>query len=200
LSPLRRAFLFLLLIFTGVVPAHAAVTIAFYSRDLHVGLSGIQFPHGFIVLSGTTDAGVPVDANYGFTATDVRPAIMFGPVDGEIIGAKPTYLANAHSHFSLAMSDDHYQAVMAVMAAWRDAPQPSYNLSGHNCMTFVKALAVAAGLEVSEAPLFMREPSAFLDDVAARNADIIMRQKVKSETDLDEPERLNVNDTKINEH
>ena len=139
---------------------------------MHVGLFNIQFPHGFVVLNGTTDAGVPVDANYGFTATEVTPAIVFGPVDGEIIGAKPGYISDAHSHFSLTISDDHYQTVMAVMAAWREAPQPSYNLNGHNCMTFVKAMAVAAGLEVSDAPRFMREQSDFLDDVVARNPGI----------------------------
>src|SRR5476651_1795360 len=136
---------------------------------MHVGLLNIQFPHGFIVLSGMTDAGVPVDANYGFTATDVTPAIMFGPVDGEIIGAKPSYIADARSHFSLTISDTHYQAVMELMATWRDAPQPSYDLNGHNCMTFVRETAVAAGLDVSKAQRFMGEPSAFLDDVAARN-------------------------------
>jgi hypothetical protein len=137
---------------------------------MHVGLFNIQFPHGFIVLHGMTDAGVLVDANYGFTATDVTPAIMFGPVDGAIIGAKPSYIADARSHLSLTISDDHYEAVMALIAAWRDAPQPSYNLNGHNCMTFVKETAIAAGLHVSDAPRFMGEPSDFLDDVAVRNA------------------------------
>ena len=137
---------------------------------MHVGLFNIQFPHGFVVLNGMTDAGVPVDANYGFVATQVTPAIMFGPVNGEIIGAKPSYIANSRSHFSRTISDDRYQAVMDLMAAWRDAPQPSYDLNGHNCMTFVKATAVAAGLDVDEASRFMREPSAFLDDVATRNS------------------------------
>jgi hypothetical protein len=168
-TPLHKVFLLFPLLLGLVAPAQAAVTLTFYSRDMHVGLFDIQFPHGFVVLSGMTDAGVPVDANYGFTATEVTPAIMFGPVNGEIIGAKPTYIANARSHFSLTISDDRYQAVMELMASWRDAPQPSYNLNGHNCMTFVKATAVAAGLDVSEVPRFMREPSAFLDDVAARN-------------------------------
>jgi hypothetical protein len=169
-APLHRALLLCPLLLGLAAPAQAAVTLTFYAREMHVGLFDIQFPHGFVVLSGTTDAGVPVDANYGFTATEVTPAIMFGPVDGEIIGAKPSYIANAHSHFSLTISDDRYQAVMALMAAWRDAPQPSYDLNGHNCMTFVRATAVAAGLDVSEASRFMREPSAFLDDVADRNS------------------------------
>ena len=171
-APLQKVLLFLLLLLGLVTPARAAVTIIFYSSDLHVGLFNIQFPHGFVVLNGTTDAGVPVDTNYGFTATEVTPAIVFGPVDGEIIVAKPSYIADARSHFSLTISDNRYQTVMAVMAAWREAPQPSYKLSGRNCMTFVKAIAVAAGLEVSDAPRFMREPSDFLDDVASRNPGI----------------------------
>lgn len=168
-DPLRKFLLFFLLFLGLVAPAQAAVTLTFYSRDMHVGLFNIQFPHGFIVLSGMTDAGVPVDANYGFTATEVTPAIVFGPVDGEIISAKPDYIADARSHFSLKISDDHYQAVMALIAAWRGAPQPSYDLNSHNCMTFIKATAVAAGLDVSDAPRFMGEPSDFLDDVATRN-------------------------------
>ena len=94
-APVHKVLLLFLLLLGLVTPAQAAVTLAFYSRDMHVGLFNIQFPHGFIVLSGMTDAGVPVDANYGFTATDVTPAIMFGPVDGEIIGAKPSYIADA---------------------------------------------------------------------------------------------------------
>src|ERR1700722_9830726 len=149
-ASLHKVFLFILLLLGLAAPAQAAVTLTFYSRDMHVGLFDIQFPHGFVVLSGTTDAGVPVDANYGFIATDVTPAIMFGPVNGEIIGAKPGYIANARSHFSLTISDDRYQAVMELMATWRDAPQPSYDLNGHNCMTFVRATAGAAGLDVSE--------------------------------------------------
>jgi hypothetical protein len=171
-TPLHKVLLLVPLILGLAAPAQAAVTLTFYSRDMHVGLFDIQFPHGFVVLSGMTDAGVPVDANYGFIPTDVTPAIMFGPVNGEIIGAKPGYIANARSHFSMTISDDRYQAVMELMAAWRDAPQPSYDLNGHNCMTFVRATAVAAGLDVSEASRFMREPSAFLDDVAARNSGI----------------------------
>ena len=169
-APLHEVLVIFPLLLGLVAPAQAAVTLTFYSRDMHVGLFDIQFPHGFVVVSGMTDAGVPVDANYGFIPTDVTPAIMFGPVNGEIIGAKPGYIANARSHFSLTISDDRYQAVMELMAAWRDAPQPSYDLNGHNCMTFVKATAVAAGLDVSKASRFMREPSAFLDDVAARNS------------------------------
>jgi hypothetical protein len=194
-APLYKVLLFFLLLL-GLVPrAQAAVTITFYSRDMHVGLFNIQFPHGFVVLSGTTSAGVPVDANYGFTATEVKPAMVFGPVDGEIIGANPSYIANARSHFSRTISDDHYQSVMAVMAAWREAPQPSYNLDGHNCMTFVKAMAVAAGLEVSDAPRFMREPSDFLDDLAARNSEIynaVAPPSLMSETSpIDEPVKPN---------
>lgn len=169
-TPLQKVLLLFPLLLGLAAPAQAAVTLTFYSRDMHVGLFDIQFPHGFVVLSGMTDAGMPVDANYGFIPTDVTPAIMFGPVNGEIIGAEPSYIANARPHFSLTISDDRYQAVMALIAAWRDAPQPSYDLNGHNCMTFVKAAAVAAGLDVSEASRFMREPSAFLDDVAARNS------------------------------
>src|ERR1700722_8443666 len=74
-APLRKFLLFLPLLLSLAAPAQAAVTLTFYSRDMHVGLFNIQFPHGFIVLSGMTDAGVPVDANYGLIPTGVTGAV-----------------------------------------------------------------------------------------------------------------------------
>jgi hypothetical protein len=47
------------------------VAMASISRERHLGLFNIQFLHGFIVLHGMTDAGVPVDANYGFGLPDI---------------------------------------------------------------------------------------------------------------------------------
>jgi hypothetical protein len=60
--------------------------------------------------------------------------------------------------------------VVAVVEKWKNWPQPSYDIDKHNCVTFVKELAIAAGLSVSNSPAFIRHPKEFLTDVAARNA------------------------------
>ncbi|MCE3590045.1 hypothetical protein LXJ59_25990, partial [Escherichia coli] len=61
----------------GATPAWAAVTITFWSHEF-----GNSFPHAFFTLRGVPDAGgAPVDANYGFTAKAVTPALLMGTVD-----------------------------------------------------------------------------------------------------------------------
>ena len=76
---LRLILLSLLMLCAGLsAPARADVVVSFYSHDF-----GDRFPHAFIVMTGTLDAtGEVVDVNYGFTATSVSPAILFGSVKG----------------------------------------------------------------------------------------------------------------------
>ena len=80
---LIRLFLAFLVAAGGLaVPAHAAVEIAFYSREL----GGNNFPHAFVRLLGTVDStGEQVDTSYGFTARAVSPAILFGSVPGAVL-------------------------------------------------------------------------------------------------------------------
>ncbi len=153
-----------------VLPAGAAVTITFYAH--HLGSKGlwVEFPHAYVVLSGTPDAGgAAVNANYGFTPPVVGPSILFGRVDGEVVAVDDAYIAKDQPAFSFALTDKQYAAVMAVVAQWRGAPQPSYDLDTHNCVIFVKAVAAAVGLATTDDTAFVRDPQGFLADLRTRN-------------------------------
>jgi hypothetical protein len=147
-------------------PATAAVRISFLSRDF-----GTYYPHAFIQLTGTMDAdpATPIDVNFGFTARSVSPAILMGPVRGEILSEGPAYIAGSERHFSMTLSDDQYRQVRALVEQWRDQPGRSYDLHRHNCVSFVKAVAELLGLRVEHADGLMMKPRSFLDEVALEN-------------------------------
>jgi hypothetical protein len=111
-----------------------------------------------------------VKENFGFSAPDVSFAMLLRPVDGALDVEPDDYVAQGHPHFSFTISDDQYRAVLQVVKQWHDAPQPSYDLHTHNCVTFVKDIAAAVGLSVDDSADYILKPSEFLDDVAARNA------------------------------
>jgi hypothetical protein len=159
LFPFVLRFALWLSLLAGVhAPALAAVEIAFHSREL-----GGSFPHAFIRLSGTLDAtGEPVDTAYGFTARAVSPAILFGPVSGEVFVESEARIRDSDRQFHLNLTDDQYHTVMAVVEQWRNRPQPSYSLSRANCIHFVAAVASALGLNVELVPRLMRRPRSFL--------------------------------------
>lgn len=150
-------------------PAAAAVEIRFHSKDF-----GATFPHAFIVLEGTLDAtGERIEANYGFTVRHlIGPSILFGPVQGEVISEGRAYIEGSNLHFSIALTDDQYRAVMSVVEHWRALPQPSYRLDRRNCVSFVAEIARTLGLEADPSGL-MRRPRAFLDRVADRNRTLL---------------------------
>jgi hypothetical protein len=163
-----------LLALLASAPAQAAVTITFYSHDFRMFGAGLMmnFPHGFVALSGTPDDGAPVPAStFGFSATDFFINALWEPVEGSLDPSPlpASYMASADQHFSFALTDAQYHAVMAVVDKWKSWPQPSYDIDKHNCVTFVKELAIAAGLSVSDSPKFIRKPKEFLDDVTLRN-------------------------------
>ena len=163
---LRLWLVAFLLLVGSHAPASAAVEIAFYSREL----GGNNFPHAFVALHGTVDAtGEPVDTSYGFTAKAVTPAILFGSVSGEIVVEGPRQIARSTRQFALTLTDPQYQAVMAVVEAWRNRPQPSYNLNHRNCVHFVAELARTIGLRVEEVPRLMKRPRSFLLHVRELN-------------------------------
>ncbi|WOE76130.1 hypothetical protein [Alterisphingorhabdus coralli] len=145
--------------------AQAAVTITFYSHDF-----GSSFPHAFVVLKGTLDStGDKVDINYGFTAVNVSPNILFGSVKGKIETSKPKYVANSDAHFSMVLSDRQYYAVIAKMVEWRDWPQKSYNLNKHNCVHFVAEVAQTLGLKTNPKTNYWKKPKSFLREVRRLN-------------------------------
>ncbi len=163
---LRLILPFLLLLCAGLTaPARAEVVVSFYSHDF-----GDRFPHAFIVLKGRLDAtGEVIDANYGFTATSVSPAILLGSVKGEVQTSKPDYIAKSDRQFDVTVDDATYARLMAKVAEWRDRKQPSYSLNKRNCVHFVMELAEVVGLNVNRKSKLFKKPKSFLIEVRGLN-------------------------------
>ena len=162
---ITRLAVFAALLLGLQAPALAAIEIAFHSRE-----RGGSFPHAFIRLSGTLDAtGEPVDTAYGFTARALSPAILFGPVSGEVFVESEARIRSSERQFRLTVTDDQYRAVMTVVEEWRSRPQPSYSLNRANCIHFVAAVASALDLRVELVPRLMRRPRSFLIHQRALN-------------------------------
>jgi hypothetical protein len=190
---LVRHLLALLVFAFLAAPAGAAVTIGFYSHDLRL-LDGANtdFPHAFVTLDGTDSDSVLVHDEYGFSARNIFVNVLWEPVDGALdVGPlSATYMAEATRHFSLVLSDAQYRAVLAVVHKWATWPQPSYDIDTHNCVTFVKEIAVAVGLAVSDDRKFIRQPREFLADVAARNIRFLAQSQLQpqqNQPDLTSP-------------
>jgi hypothetical protein len=170
-------------------PADAAVTATFYSHTFRL-IDGARtdFPHGFVVLAGATEDGKPVNIHLGFSAKNIFFDVLWRPVDGALDdeGLTDAYVSDSIKHFSVTLTDAQYQAVMAVEHKWRTWPQPSYEIDTHNCVIFVKEIAVASGLAVSDSKKFIHAPGDFLEDVAQRNAALVDREvtRVHSLTSL----------------
>ncbi len=166
MKSLFRLFTLLLLTTGFALPAHAAVTITFWSHEL-----GNSFPHAFFTLRGVPNAGgAPVDANFGFTAKSISPALLFGPVAGGLDIAKPFYINGSDAQFSVVMSDAQYTAVLTLVDAWTEGkPDSVYRLSDHNCVTFVKEAARIIGLVGLDQPKLMKKPRSYLRAVIAEN-------------------------------
>jgi hypothetical protein len=161
----RLSLMLLALLSLCLAPLQAAVTVSFYSHDF-----GDRFPHAFIVVKGTVDAtGEAVDANYGFTATSVSPAILFGSVKGEVQSQKADYIAKSDRQFDVVVDDATYARLMAKVAEWRDRKQPSYSLNKFNCVHFVMELAEVAGLKVNRQSKLFKKPKSFLIEVKELN-------------------------------
>ncbi len=146
------------------VPAQAAVTITFWSRDF-----GNTFPHAFFMLRGTPDAGgAPVDAAYGFTAKSLTPAILFGNVAGRVERPRPFYINGSHARFARTLTDAQYAAILSLVREWHeDTGDATYNLNRRNCVTFVREAARRSGLTSVDFPKLMKKPSGYLRAVVA---------------------------------
>ena len=163
---LRSIILSLLMLCAGLAaPARAEVVVSFYSHDF-----GDRFPHAFIVMKGRLDAtGEAVDANYGFTAVSVSPAILFGSVKGKVESTKPDYIDKSDRQFDVTVDDATYGRVLAKVAEWRDREQPSYSLNKRNCVHFVMELAEVVGLQVNRKSKLFKKPKSFLIEVRGLN-------------------------------
>ena len=172
-----RALLLLVLLLVQPLAAQAGVRIDFYSRH-----QARHFPHAFVVLRGTVDAtGEAVDANYGFTPYGIGPALLVGPVRGKVASADAAYVARAVRWLSLELTDEEYRRVTAVVEEWRARPQPSYHLDDRNCVTFVAAVAAAAGLDPPAEPRLMKKPAAFLQALRNRNQPLLSARRSPAE-------------------
>lgn len=163
----RRAIAWLsaALLAIAAMPASAAVSITFYSKEL-----GASFPHAFVVVEGNLDRGGPrIEEDYGFTAKTISPAILWGKVSGEVItDHSPSYVRGSDRHFTVTLSDAEYDRAMATVARWRAAKQPSYDLDKHNCVHFVAEIATSIGLAADTGRL-MKKPRSFLEALTAAN-------------------------------
>ena len=155
-----------LLLLGLALPAQAAVTVTFWSHEF-----GNSFPHAFITLRGTPDAGgAPINQDYGFTAKSVSPALLFGSVPGWVEPAKPAYIAGSDAQFSVVLTDAQYAQVRALIAAWSEGTGDShYNLNNRNCIHFVKEAARIAGLTGLDQPTLMKKPRSYLLAVETAN-------------------------------
>jgi hypothetical protein len=165
--PLLALFFGLTCLFASL-PAYAAVTITFWSHEL-----GNSFPHAFFTLRGVPEAGgAAVDANYGFTARTISPAILMGTVAGKLDIAKPGYMRSSDAQFSVVLTDAQYADVMKLVAEWggEDGGDSRYNLNNRNCVHFVAEAARRSGLTGVDQPRLMKKPRSFLQAVAAANA------------------------------
>ncbi len=163
---LRKAFLCLAFFAAACCPgaAWAEVIVSFYSHDF-----GSSFPHAFITVKGTLDRGGGVDANYGFTAKSVTPAILMGSVIGVVETSKPGYVAASDRQFGVKVSDAQYDALVALVAQWRALPGKSYSLNKRNCIHFAGAAAQLLGLKVVYDPKLMKKPKSFMLSIIALN-------------------------------
>lgn len=155
-----------LFLICAAAPAAAAVTITFYSHEL-----GSSFPHAFVTMAGAPDrGGAATDADFGFTAKTVSPAILWGKVSGEVVSNHgASYIRGSNRHFSLTLSDAEYDQLMATIARWRSLPQPSYDLGSRNCVHFVADLARSIGMTVDTPPKLMKKPRSYLEHLTEQN-------------------------------
>jgi hypothetical protein len=161
----RMAVLAAALLLFLPLPAQAAVELTFYTRDL-----GTQFPHAFVKLEGVLDrGGERIDTNYGFTATAVSPAILFGSVRGRVEAVGPGYVRSSDAHFTLGLSDSDYDRLMETIARWQGLRQPSYNLNRSNCVHFIAEVAAALGMRAETPRNLMRRPRAFTESLIRAN-------------------------------
>lgn len=152
-------------------PAQAAVTLTFWTREL-----GNYFPHAFVTLKGSTDAGEPVDTSYGFTARAIGPGMLFGSVKGRVDITNKTYMRKSNAIFSVVLTDAQYAAVRRLRDEWdAETGDATYNMNRRNCVHFVAAAARRAGLTVQEPRRLMKRPTSFTRSLATLNAGRVQR-------------------------
>lgn len=172
---LARSFLAVVVVICWSDAALAQVRVSFHS--FNGSLFGSRFPHAFVVFEGTLDStGERVDANYGFSARTVSPAVLAGPVEHVVYSEKEKYIERTNRHFTITVSDATYRRMMQEIAAWRDAPGKYYDLETRNCIHFVGRIAQLAGLRIEFPRDLLRKPKAWLNYIGELNPRIGARR------------------------
>jgi hypothetical protein len=176
MARLSALILSLLLLFAPA-GVQAQVTATFYSHDF-----GDHFPHTFFSLKGTVEAtGEAVDINYGFTAVNTTPAILWGSVKGMIESKDAKYIEKSNPHFTIRLTPAQYDALIAHVEAWRTKPQKSYNLNKSNCVHFIMEAAELLGLKVNRESKLFKKPKSFVLEMMALNPDLKLEQDAAPE-------------------
>lgn len=168
--PRLSALILSLLLLFAPASLRAEVVATFYSHDF-----GDHFPHTFFTLKGTNEAtGEAVDTNYGFTAKNVTPALLWGSVLGMIETKEAKYISKSNAHFTLRLSQQQYDALIAHVEAWRNRPQKSYNLDKANCVHFVMEAAELLGLKVNRKSKLFKKPKSFVLEMMTLNPELVL--------------------------
>ena len=152
------------------MPAQAAVKVSFQS--FNGSLFG-RFPHTFVVFEGTLDStGEKIHENYGFSAANIGPNVLTGPVKHMMYVEKEKYIRKTNRHFTITVSDATYFRMKKEVAAWRDAPGKYYDLDTRNCIHFVGAIAAIGGVKVDYPQELIRKPRAWLNHIVDMNSQL----------------------------
>jgi hypothetical protein len=153
-------------------PALAAVQIHFHSFNGNVFWG--RYPHTFVVLQGTLDAtGERVNENYGFSAREVTPAILSGPVEHMVLAESENNIGKTNRHFSITLSDAQYRRIVREVRRWKTYPGAYYDLETRNCIHFVGRIAQLAGVRNVNYPADMlRRPKTWLNHIARLNPEL----------------------------
>ena len=147
--------------------ASAEVRLTFHSFNGSI-IAG-RYPHTFVSMEGTLDDGTPVKENYGFSAKRTTMAALRGPVPHTILIEKDKWLTRTNRHFTVAVPDETYREVVALMERWRDAPGRYYDLETRNCIHFVGEIGKLAGLTIAYPEDMLRRPKKWLNHITTLN-------------------------------
>lgn len=76
----------------------------------------------------------------------------------------------------MTISDAQYDAIVAEVARWRNAPGRYYGLDKRNCIHFVVRIAQMVGLRVEYSKDMLRRPKKWLNHIARLNPRLRTRQ------------------------
>ena len=160
--------LFVLCALLSSLPALAEVRVHFHSFNGSVFVG--RYPHTFIVMEGTLKSnGRKVNENYGFSAREVTPSILQGPVKHMMLKETANNVRKTNRHFTMKISDAQYHRIRREVRRWQNAPGKYYDLEKRNCIHFVGKVATILGLKVSYPSNMLRRPKKWLNHVVTLN-------------------------------